>query len=304
MKETLGTHTMNSRRRKLKIAWMFVLPVLIIRGFTTLYPVLSILKNSFYEIRLMKSPIPKFVGFANFIRIFTDPKLLASIEFTLVFTVSSVSMLIIMGTLLSLLLNTQFAGKKFLRTIVLIPWAMPMVVVGRAARWAFNDQFGFINDLMRRIIPGFHLDWLMDVSTARMAVISVDLWKNVPYFAILCLAALQFISDDIYEAAYMDGATRIQTFLFITLPNIMKTILTLSIFFTIWRITSYDIVYAMTSGGPADSTSLLAYRIMTESFTNLNVGYASAIAVVLFLVMATISKGGMKLITLVDKGGN
>jgi len=304
VKETLGTHTMNSRRRKLKIAWMFVLPVLIIRGFTTLYPVLSILKNSFYEIRLMKSPIPKFVGFANFIRIFTDPKLLASIEFTLVFTVSSVSMLIIMGTLLSLLLNTQFAGKKFLRTIVLIPWAMPMVVVGRAARWAFNDQFGFINDLMRRIIPGFHLDWLMDVSTARMAVISVDLWKNVPYFAILCLAALQFISDDIYEAAYMDGATRIQTFLFITLPNIMKTILTLSIFFTIWRITSYDIVYAMTSGGPADSTSLLAYRIMTESFTNLNVGYASAIAVVLFLVMATISKGGMKLITLVDKGGN
>ena len=283
---------------------MFVLPVLIIRGFTTLYPLLSILKNSFYEIRLMKSPIPKFVGLANFIRIFTDPKLLASIEFTLVFTVSSVSMLIIMGTLLSLLLNIQFAGKKFLRTIVLIPWAMPMVVVGRAARWAFNDQFGFINDLMRRIMPGFHLDWLMDVSTARMAVIGVDLWKNVPYFAILCLAALQFISDDIYEAAYMDGATRIQSFFFITLPNIMKTILTLSIFFTIWRITSFDIVYAMTSGGPADSTSLLAYRIMTESFTNLNVGYASAIAVVLFLVMATISKGGMKLITLVDKGGN
>lgn len=304
MKEKLGTRTMDSRRRKLRIAWMFVLPVLIIRGFTTLYPLLSILKNSFYEIRLMKSPIPKFVGLANFIRIFTDPKLLASIEFTLVFTVSSVSMLIIMGTLLSLLLNIQFAGKKFLRTIVLIPWAMPMVVVGRAARWAFNDQFGFINDLMRRIMPGFHLDWLMDVSTARMAVIGVDLWKNVPYFAILCLAALQFISDDIYEAAYMDGATRIQSFFFITLPNIMKTILTLSIFFTIWRITSFDIVYAMTSGGPADSTSLLAYRIMTESFTNLNVGYASAIAVVLFLVMATISKGGMKLITLVDKGGN
>ncbi len=304
MKEKLGTRTMDSRQRKLRIAWMFVLPVLIIRGFTTLYPLLSILKNSFYEIRLMKSPIPKFVGLANFIRIFTDPKLLASIEFTLVFTVSSVSMLIIMGTLLSLLLNIQFAGKKFLRTIVLIPWAMPMVVVGRAARWAFNDQFGFINDLMRRIMPGFHLDWLMDVSTARMAVIGVDLWKNVPYFAILCLAALQFISDDIYEAAYMDGATRIQSFFFITLPNIMKTILTLSIFFTIWRITSFDIVYAMTSGGPADSTSLLAYRIMTESFTNLNVGYASAIAVVLFLVMATISKGGMKLITLVDKGGN
>lgn len=282
------------------VAWMFVLPVLVIRGFTTIYPMLVTLKNSLYEIRLLKSPVPKFVGLSNYLRIFTDPKLILSIQFTAIFTVCSVTFLIILGTLLSVLLNARFRGKKFLRTIVLIPWAMPMVVVGRAARWAFSDDFGFINDLVRRINPSFHLDWLSFADTARFAVVAVDLWKNIPYFAILCLAALQFISDDMYEAACIDGATKVQCFFHITLPNIIKTVLTLSVFFTIWRITSYDIVYAMTSGGPADSTSLLAFRIMTESFTNLNVGYASAIAVVLFLIMATLSKGGMKLISMID----
>ena len=261
---------------------------------------LATLWDSLFEIRLLKGPGRKFAGFSNYLKIFTDPKLLDSIEFTAIFTVCSVSFLVVLGTLLALLLNVNFKGKRFLRTIVLIPWAMPMVVVGRAARWAFNDNFGFINDLIRRVIPSFHLDWLMYTSKARTAVIIVDLWKNVPYFAILCLSALQFLSEDIYEAAIIDGATKVQIFFRITLPNILKTILNLSIFFTIWRITSYDIVYAMTSGGPADSTSLIAYRVMTESFTNLNVGYAAAIATIMFVLMAFISRFGMKLISKID----
>lgn len=286
---------------RLTAAWLFVLPVLLIRGFTTIYPMLVTVYNSFFEIKLLKGRGAKFVGLDNFISIFRDPKLIQSMKFTAIFTVCSVTFLVIFGTLLSLLLNAKFRGRKFLRTIVLIPWAIPMVVVGRAARWAFNDNFGFINDIIRIFVPSFHMDWLAAAGTSRFAVICVDLWKNIPYFAILCLAALQFLSDEIYEAALIDGAGKVQSFFYITLPNIMKTVLNLSIFFTIWRITSYDIVYAMTSGGPADSTSLLAYRIMTESFTNLNVGYASAIAIFLFLIMAVISRGGMRLIKKLDK---
>ncbi len=289
------------KKSHLAVAWAFVMPVLLIRGFTTVYPMLVTVYNSFFEIKLLKGKGAKFIGLENYLTIFKDPKLLQSIKFTALFTVCSVTFLVIFGTLLSLLLNAKFKGQKFLRTIVLIPWAIPMVVVGRAARWAFNDNFGFINDIIRIFNPDFHLDWLAGTGTSRFAVICVDLWKNIPYFAILCLAALQFLSDDIYEAALIDGANKVQSFFYITLPNILKTVLNLSIFFTIWRITSYDIVYAMTSGGPADSTSLLAYRIMTESFTNLNVGYASAIAMLLFLVMAVISRGGMRLINKLDK---
>ncbi len=289
------------RDGRLFAAWLFVLPVLLIRGFTTIYPMLVTVYNSFFEIKLLKGKGSKFIGLDNFISIFKDPKLIQSMKFTAIFTVCSVTFLVIFGTLLSLLLNAKFRGRKFLRTIVLIPWAIPMVVVGRAARWAFNDNFGFINDIIRFFVPSFHMDWLAAAGTSRFAVICVDLWKNIPYFAILCLAALQFLSDDIYEAALIDGAGKVQSFFYITLPNILKTVLNLSIFFTIWRITSYDIVYAMTSGGPADSTSLLAYRIMTESFTNLNVGYASAIAILLFVIMAVISRGGMRLIKKLDK---
>lgn len=123
-----------------------------------------------------------------------------------------------------------------------------MVVAGLAARWAFNDQYGLINDLIRRFVPNFHYDWLVHANSAQGAVIAVDLWKDLPFFAILVLAALQF-----YQQIFMRQQNRWSrtgtSFFSITLPNIMKTILSLSIFFTMWRLTSFDLVYAMTSGG-------------------------------------------------------
>lgn len=245
--------------------------------------------NSFFEINMFTGGERRFIWFDNFARVFTDEKVITSIEFTVIFTAMSMLFHVILGLFLAMLLNIDFKGKKFLRTITLIPWAMPMVVVGLAARWAFNDTYGLVNDLIRRVFPGFHFDWLIYPESARLAVILVDLWKDVPFFAILLLAGLQFISDEIYESAKIDGASKTRMFLSITLPLLTRTILTLSIFFTLWRIVSYDVVYSMTSGGPGDATSLLAYRIAIEAFTNLNIGYASAIAVCLFLLMAVFS---------------
>ncbi|MBT9775821.1 ABC transporter permease subunit [Clostridium sp. MCC353] len=291
---------MEKKRNHLWIAWILVLPVILLRGFTTIYPVCATIINSFLDIRLLRSQETPFIGFGNYIKIFRDPKLITSLQFTAVFTFVSMFFHIILGIGLAVLLNVKFKGKRFLRSIVLIPWAMPMVVVGLAARWAFNDSYGLINDLIRRIIPAFHYDWLIFPVSARLSVIAVDLWKDVPYFAIMVLAALQFISEDIYEAARIDGAGKFQSFYRITIPNILKTVLTLSIFFTTWRMTSFDVVYSMTSGGPGDSTSLLAYRIMTEAFTNLNVGYASAIAAVLFLLMAGLSSINLFFIKKID----
>lgn len=280
---------MEKKRKKLWVAWILVFPVLLVRGFTTIYPIIMTFINSTYDMSLLKGSDFQFVGFSNYVRIFSDPKLVTSIQFTAIFTIVSMAFHLVLGIILALMLNMKFKGKKFLRTIVLIPWAMPMVVAGLAARWAFNDTYGLINDLIRRFNESFHCDWLVQSGMARGAVIAVDLWKDLPFFAILVLAALQFISGDIYEAAKIDGAGPVRAFFSITLPNIMKTVLSLSIFFTMWRLTSFDVVYAMTSGGPGDSTTLVAYRIMQEAFTNLNLGYASAIAVCLFLVMAVLS---------------
>lgn len=290
-----------TNKKSLKwIPWILVLPIVIIRGFTTLYPILVTLKNSLFDIRILAG-INEFVGLKNYTKIFSDSKVITSITFTLIFVAASMALHIILGVALALILNMKFKGRRFLRTIVLIPWAMPTVVVGMAAKWAFNNDYGLINDFIRWFVPGYQNSWLINTGTARAAVIAMDLWKDLPFFAILVLSGLQFISGDIYEAAKVDGANGIQCFFRITLPLIAKNVLTLCIPFTLWRLTSFDLVYAMTSGGPGEDTALIAYRITTEAFTNLNVGYAAALAVMLFLVMALFSWLNIRVMNKIDK---
>ena len=265
-----------------------IIPIVIIRGFTTIYPIIITFINSLYNIKVL-SGIHEFIGLKNYIDVFKDDKIISSIKFTAIFVIVSMLFHVLLGTVLALILNMKFRGRRFLRTIVLIPWAMPAVVIGMAAKWGFNNDYGLINDLIRRFIPSFQFNWLINTGSARGAVISMDLWKDLPFFAILILSGLQFISEDVYEAAKVDGANGIQIFFKITLPLIIKNILTLCIPFTLWRLTSFDLVYAMTSGGPGEDTSLIAYRIAMESFTNLNIGYASTLAIMLFVLMALFS---------------
>ena len=245
--------------------------------------------NSFRDLHIIGGGTGAFAGLKNYAKLLSDEKIASSMQFTILFTIISMTFHIVLGVILAMMLNMKFKGKKFLRTIVLIPWAMPMIVAGRAARWGFNGTYGFVNDLIGRLVSGFHYDWLIHVDAARLAVIIVDLWKDIPFFAILVLASLQFVSADIYEAAKIDGAGAVKSFFYITIPSILKTVMTISIFFTMWRITSFELVYAMTSGGPYDGPSVLSYRILIEAFNNLNLGYASAIAVVLFLIMLVLT---------------
>lgn len=273
-----------------------VLPVLLLRGFTTIQPLVTILHDSFYNIRLLRGE-NEFAGIGNFINIFRDRKAIASIEFTVLFVVVSMAGHVILGTVLALILNMKTKLRRLLRTVVLIPWAMPTVAIGIAAKWAFNNKYGLINDLIRRFNPGFSMSWLIHTETARLSVILVDLWKDLPFFAILVLSGLQFISSDIYEAAKVDGASSVQSFFRITLPLILKHVVTLCIPFTMWRMTMFDLVYAMTSGGPGEDTALIAYRITTEAFTNLNIGYAAAMAILLFIVMFLFSMLNLKLVS-------
>lgn len=277
-----------NKKSKLWIAWILILPVLLIRGFTTLYPFFDTFKNSFYDIRILKG-VNEFVGLGNYINVFSDKKVQTSIEFTVIFVVVSMIGHIVLGIALALVLNMKTKWRRFIRTIVLIPWAMPESVVGIAAKWAFNDKYGLVNDFVRRFVDGFSLNWLIRTNSSRIAVIAVDLWRDLPYFAILILAGLQFISADLYEAAKVDGANGRQAFLHITLPLIARNVVTLCIPFTLWRMTSFGLVYTMTSGGPGEDTALIAYRIMTEAFTNLNVGYASTLAIMLFVIMIVFS---------------
>ncbi|HPJ02688.1 MAG TPA: sugar ABC transporter permease [Candidatus Limiplasma sp.] len=273
------------------VAWLMLIPVLLIRGFTSLYPVVLSFRNSLYNMSLLNRGKEQFIGLQNFVNMLSDTSLQQSFGFTVKFTVVSMIMHLILGIGLALLMNVKFKGRKILRTFSLLPWAMPTIVAGQLARFAFNDTYGLINDLIRRIIPDFSYNWLVWSGSAQSAVIITDLWKDIPYFAILVLSALQYINNDLYEAARIDGANAIKSFWHITMPGISNTLMSLMIFFTLWRMTNFDIIYAMTGGGPGNSTSLIAYRIYTAAFSSLNLGYASAIGVVLFLAMAVVIVG-------------
>ncbi|GHV10596.1 ABC transporter permease [Spirochaetia bacterium] len=270
------------------IGWILILPAFLIRAFTTIYPIIMTFINSLFDIRLLKG-IREFTGLKNYVTVFSDQKVRTSISFTVMFVIISMIFHIVFGVLLALIMNMKYKGRRFLRTIVLIPWAMPAIVIGMAAKWAFNNDYGLINDFIRWFVPNFQLNWLINTNSARWSVIAMDLWKDLPFFAILILSGLQFISADLYEAATVDGASHLQSFFFITLPLIFRNVVTLCIPFTMWRLVTFDLVYSMTSGGPGEDTALIAYRITTEVYTNLNIGYGSTLAIYLFAVMALFS---------------
>jgi len=282
------------RRNTKKYIWMLILPAVLIRAATMLYPLFVTFYYSFLDYRVTRK-IKEWGGWKNYSKFFRDPAIKTTLNFTVKFTIISMIFIVVLGIIFALLLNTNYKGKPFMRSIALIPWAMPTIVIGIAMRWGFNGTYGFVNDLISRVIgKTFIYDWLAYPGSAQFAVIFVDVWKNTPFFAIMVLASLQNIPSELYEAARVDGANAIQGFRHITLPGIARTLGTMGLFFTLWRISSFDLVYAMTSGGPGSATSLIAYKLMLESIKSLNYGYASTIAVMLFMAMV--------IITIVGKG--
>ena len=288
------------QKKRLIFACVSIIPVMAIRLLTTIYPVVMAGYYSLLNYDLINQS--KSWNFPeNYLRLPNDTMFVDSLEFTLIYTIASVSLFIVFGILLALLMKQDFPGRKLIRTVTLIPWAMPMIIVAIAASWAFNDTYGIINDLIRRtIIPDFHMHWLTNTVSSRISVILVNVWKNAPFFAILMLAAFQGIPTELYESARIAGAGAFKSFFSITLPCSLRTLIMTSMFNIIWSVNGFDIVYAMTKGGPGTSTSLLAYKVYMESLRNLNYGVASAVTVVMVAVSAFFAIIGMRTLRKID----
>ncbi len=289
-------HTL--QRRKVRLAWLLILPALVLRCFTALYPMVMTFVYSLMNYNLMDGT-KSMAGLVNFARMVTDVNVQKSVAFTFIFTGCSIAFHVILGVLLALVLNIEFGGRKFFRSIVLIPWAIPLIVAGVAAQWMFNDQYGMVNDLLFRIAHVRPI-WLITKPSARFVVTLTDVWKDTPFFAILILAGLQGISGETYESAVMDGANRWTSFWRITVPYLTPIVATLTTFFALWRLSSFDLVYAMTKGGPGSATSLLSFQVYISAFNQMDFGYASAISVMLFLVMGVIAIIGFSMQRTVD----
>jgi multiple sugar transport system permease protein len=194
------------------------------------------------------------------------------------------------GVAIALLLNRRFRLTGFARTINLMPWAIPVVITGIAFRFAFDSSTGIFAHWFA--LAGFDAGWLTDVWPARALVIMTNVWRNSPFVAVLILAALQGIPEEFYEAGRVDGAGRFQSLRRITLPLIMPVIVTIGVFFLIWQVATFDLVLAMTGGGPGDATQVLGYEAYLTAFTQLDFGQGAALGVVLFAFVALFGIGG------------
>lgn len=238
-----------------------------------------------------------FVGLKNFADVLKDKRVMQTLGVTLIFTVFSVALELLLGLMLALIMNKAMTGKGFIRTVSLIPWAIPTSVA--ALIWAY--MYDGSSGIMAIILTKLHLlnqstDLLMSGSKALTAVVFADVWKTTPYMALLLLAGLQTISDSLYEAAEVDGASKLRQFFSITLPLLKPSILVALLFRTLDAFRVFDLIYVLTGGGPGGSTesiSIYAYKTM---FAQTKFGYGAAIVIIMALTVGIISFAYMKLL--------
>lgn len=285
---------MTLRQRFYLVAFVLLLPAVGLRVFTAFYPFLQTAYLSLHRYNpAFDHNGPVFVGLGNFQRMGSDPVVQASIGFTLLFVLGATFFQLTFGLAVAHLLNAAFRLRFLSRALVLIPWAIPMAVAALGFRWMFDDQFGIIPDLLRTL-AGTQVRWLIDPNNAKLAVISVAIWKSTPFVALVLLAGLQGISQDLYEAARVDGANALTSLLYITLPMLLPILITTGMFMIVWQLAVFDLPFLMTGGGPGFSTTVLAQKIYLES-NSLNYGYAAAISMALVGIVAVVGLVGLYL---------
>lgn len=280
------TRTLLTKRNQAIDGWVLVLPALIILALVFVYPIARAVWLSLFTQNLGTELQPVFAGLGNFRRMFGDGRFWQSFGNTIIFTIVSVSLEMMLGLGIALVLNQSFRGRGAVRAIALLPWALPTAVMALAWTWIFNDQYGVLNDLLRRTgLMTQPVNWLGEPTLAMAALISADVWKTTPFISIILLAGLQSIPHDLYEAHRIDGATPWQSFRYITVPLLMPQILIALLFRLAQAFGIFDLVQVMTGGGPAGSTETVSVYIYSTIMRYLDFGYGAALVVVTFLLL-------------------
>lgn len=265
-----------------KIAALFLLPYLLIFTIFRLGPSIAGVFISFCKWDLAGSL--SFVGFDNFIRLATDTNFHTSLFNTLIFFVLTLPPLIVFSLLLAILLNQKMRFKNVGRAVSIIPYVLIPAVVGIIWNWMYDNNFGILNFYLKKM-GGSAIHWLTDERVALISVAIVIIWSFLGYNTILFLAGLQGIPKELYEASLIDGATRFQTFMKITLPLLKPTtsmVVTLTMVNTVQL---FDQIYVMTNGGPGTSTLTMVQYLYTSAFQNYEMGYGSAIEVAVLVIL-------------------
>jgi trehalose/maltose transport system permease protein len=275
------------QRRQTRLGWLLLLPALAVVAFVAVYPLGRTVYQSFTDQEFLAGLQPtKWVGLGNYRNLWHDTIFRDTIVLTIKFTAITVSFEFVLGLIIALVVNSSFKGRGLMRAVMLVPWAIPTVVAAKMWQWMLDDHtYGVINDLgIRTHILSHPHAWLANSSTQLASASAVDIWKTTPFVALLLLAGLQVIPNDLYEAASVDGANKLQQFWRITLPLLRPAILVTLIFRTLDALRVFD-VFNVFFGNRLGAQTMAVYdqgAIVQDG----HVGYGAAVSVAIFLIIS------------------
>lgn len=268
--------------------WPYILlsPAILVVLSVVFIPVINAFLMSFQSYDLRRPDAIGFIGLKNYVELFNDPLFWGSLGRTFLWVAFGVGFQFLIGFVLALLLNKKILLRGFFRSLSLIPWVTPGVLIALMWRWIYDGNYGVLNDILLRLgLIQNKIPILAQISTAFPAAILTIVWQGIPFFALMILAGLQGIPDELYEAADIDGANRGQKLFRITIPSLKNTLFVTTLLRIIWVANSVDVIANLTEGGPAYSSQTLSVYIFNKG-NSLNLGYASAMAIVLALLLS------------------
>jgi trehalose/maltose transport system permease protein len=282
--------------QRARAAYILVAPALVLLFAVAGWPLARTIFYSFTDAALDTPDVYSMVGFSNYLTfvdgesygVLADPLWWRSVINTLWFTALSVTFELVLGMALALLMNQGLRGQGLIRTAILIPWAIPTIVTAKMWGWMFHDQYGVVNDVLSRLgLIDHAVAWVAEPSLSMWAVIIADVWKTVPFMALMLLAALQTIPSSLYEAARVDGASAWHRFIHITLPLIRPAMIIALIFRSMDALRVFDLIYVLTSNSEA-TISISGYA-RDQMITNQSLGSGSAASVLVFGMVAIVA---------------
>ena len=282
---------------KSKLPYIYLLPAMIFFILFMAYPILNVFFYSFQNYNITKPYLNGFVGIKNFVQVLSqDAVFKSSLLVSLKWVVSQVLLQLILGLFVALILNQDFAGRGMCRAVVFAPWTVSGVLTSMLWALIYNENMGVLNDILLKIgLIDTRVAWVSSYDTTFWALSVAELWRGLPFFSIMLLAGLQGISLDMYEAADVDGCSRWQRLVYITLPQLKNTIVLSTLLRAVWEFNNVDVIYNLTGGGPVNQTTTLTMYLTQTAVRDNNFGYGSAIAVIAFLLLSVFAALYIKL---------
>ncbi len=266
--------------------WALLAPALAITALLVLLPVLDAVWMSLHHVVLFEPLNRPFVALDNYAKLLADPTFWQSLWHSFIWVACCVSLQFLLGFAAALLLHRRFAWRGAARALIVVPWALPSVIIGLIWTWMLDFNLGVVNQLGVWLgLLAHPIAWMAQPGTAFVAVIVALIWQGFPFFAVTLLAGLQAIPAELYEAAALDGAGTVGSFRHVTLPGLAPVMATALLLRMIWVANSLDVILVMTGGGPGTATETLPLYSFLQAWSGLDYGYGSALAVVLTLLL-------------------